>query len=481
MARPDNSQWAIVGYSEDPVPGNPEEVETLSSNLTTKYVTPLYELATSLKRIQNQASGSQTMLNSEAGKAFIDMLGDFPTKIGNLHDGVKSAASALDSWSVEMRNQQNSADKALQDAIDAYNAKKTAQSQLTDARSRERTLRSKSNNCDDTQSSQIKSSLQEVQDQTTQLLKGIADLDSTIEKAKSLIRVAKAGYDEAARDVANKIRNAQSQAGIKVMSLWEKTKKAVGDFFHSDLWKTIVKISELLGAIVGVLSIFIPGPGWLFAAIILGTSLISLTDSAVQYADGEMSGWEFAGNVLVSLLGVGAGAAGIQSVRAAGAAAKEASAVTTVGKHAQEVSKGKALFAKALGFGDQVVTKDGAQYLAKGAIKHGVGSNMVQSMMPGIVKGDALAEGGVKNLKFVWNGALESADDIEKTFSFAHDSASTLNDMYENFVKQSPTQASGADAISTTLNTVHVAFPGLSGDFGAVSDLASKIEAFKKD
>ncbi|TCD55002.1 hypothetical protein EJ419_01025 [Alloscardovia theropitheci] len=468
--RPSSDEWHIVGFSSDPVPGNPQSVDSLSAHINGKYVTPLSELSTALQQVKSKANSSSTMLMSESGKAFIDMLGDFPQKISDLHDAMKSVSTVLDTWSEDMSTQQRVAGHALEEAIEAYNSKKALQTQLNNERDNLRSLNHRdTSGYSDQQKSDLESSRSLVESQIAGLNSRISGYDSTIETAKTTIARAKSDYDQAALTAAKGIQTAQQQGNITKLSLMEKIKKGAYDFFHSKGWKKFVQIVEFVGAVVGILSIFIPGPGWLFAAITLAASAVTLVDSSAKYLSGEMSLAEFGFNLLISTLGAWSGLAGIKAV----GEAKSAAEAVKIGKHSAQASKAKALFAKAAGFGEHVGVKEGKYFIAKDAISHEIGSNVIKSMMPNIVKGDALADDASKGLKLVFKDAFKTAKDTKATLNFAKNSVSTVKDAYKAYTNPAPSN-DAAGTISKTFSAVQVVAPGLTGDVGKIAKLISK-------
>ncbi len=185
MARPSDSEWNIVGYGTDPVPGDPEKVDYLASNIKNKYVIPLYELADELHKIKAKSNNAETMLMSKSGQAFVEMLGDFPSQISDLYQGSHEIQTGLMRWADTMSEQQNVADAALREAVDAYNDKKVVQRKL----SRENdTLRRNQNAYDCPQSDMDKAHLKSLKDaaelQISQLTATIKQRDVTIDSAK---------------------------------------------------------------------------------------------------------------------------------------------------------------------------------------------------------------------------------------------------------------------------------------------------------
>ncbi len=468
MARPDASEWQIVGYRSDPVPGNPNVVENLAADLKNNYGTPLFQMATVLQQIQSKSVGTTTFSMSQAGVAFVEMLGDFPSRVAKLSEGVNSVESGLKTWASDMNSQQVTADRALNEAVEAYNQRKSLQSQLSSTQSQlQRSKSADTSHYSDAQKANHQSSQELAEQQIDQLTRSIAGYDADFESAKATINRAKADYDEAEARFVNAVFAAQNQAGVKKMSFLQALRQGIHDFFMSDTWKTIVKVSEFIGAVVGVLSLFIPGPGWLFAAIIMATSAISLVDSTAKYSRGEIGLLELGLNGLAAIAGGLSGAAGIKAVgEAAKATSSTVKATASAGEVVGSSSKAQVFLAKAMGFGDKIVSSSGTQIVPKGTVAHEIGNNFIKSMMPSFVKGDPIAG----NLGLVFKDAFSTADDAQHTLDFVKDATSSAKEIYSAYAHKN---AGASKQIAMTLNTVHLFFPGLSGFAGGLADVFS--------
>ena len=310
MARPDASEWQIVGYGSDPVPGNPNVVENLAADLKNNYGTPLFQMATVLQQIQSKSVGTTTFSMSQAGVAFVEMLGDFPSRVAKLSEGVNSIESGLKTWASDMNSQQVTADRALNEAVEAYNQRKSLQSQLSSTRSQlQRSKSADTSHYSDAQKANHQSSQELAEQQIDQLTRSIAGYDADFESAKATINRAKADYDEAEARFVNAV----------------------------------------------------------FAAIIMATSAISLVDSTAKYSRGEIGLLELGLNGLEAIAGGLSGAAGIKAVReATKATSSTVKATASAGEVVGSSSKAQVFLAKAMGFGDKIVSSSGTQIVPKG-------------------------------------------------------------------------------------------------------------------
>ena len=242
---------------------------------------------------------------------------------------------------------------------------------------------------------------------------------------------------------------------------------SVQGFFKSDGWKKFVQIVELTGAVVGVISLFILGLGWLFASILMASSLVSLVDSVAKFMDGEIGFTELMLNSTVAVLGLFAGVASVSALKNA-----VGKTITFGMKYAQEATKAQIGLAKLTGFSDYVVTRGSQQFFAKDAIRYGIANNLVKSIMPKFVKGDILAG----EVKFVWNGAFSAAKDAASTFNFMKSLASSAKDIYMTYINPAR-QQTGLEATSVIFKTIRVVAPGVAGDLGDVINLMNKVKA----
>lgn len=410
MARPDASEWQIVGYGSDPVPGNPNVVENLAADLKNNYGTPLFQMATVLQQIQSKSVGTTTFSMSQAGVAFVEMLGDFPSRVAKLSEGVNSIESGLKTWASDMNSQQVTADRALNEAVEAYNQRKSLQSQLSSTRSQlQRSKSADTSHYSDAQKANHQSSQELAEQQIDQLTRSIAGYDADFESAKATINRAKADYDEAEARFVNAV----------------------------------------------------------FAAIIMATSAISLVDSTAKYSRGEIGLLELGLNGLAAIAGGLSGAAGIKAVReATKATSSTVKATASAGEVVGSSSKAQVFLAKAMGFGDKIVSSSGTQIVPKGTVAHEIGNNFIKSMMPSFVKGNPIAG----NLGLVFKDAFSTADDAQHTLDFVKDATSSAKEIYSAYAHKN---AGASKQTAMTLNKVHLFFPGLSGFAGGLADVFS--------
>jgi hypothetical protein len=133
--------------------------------------------------------------------------------------------------------------------------------------------------------------------------------------------VREAGGRAAAREI-----DAAAEAGIAPRSWWDSVKDAAGK-----VWDVVVTVAKVAVVVLTVVAIIAGGP--LLWGIVLGLSLILLTDAVAKYARGEASGWD----VAFAALGCIPGGRGLSTFRAMGnafkAAGSTARGAVAVGAH----------------------------------------------------------------------------------------------------------------------------------------------------
>ncbi|MFF4347707.1 putative T7SS-secreted protein [Streptomyces sp. NPDC001530] len=307
MTRPQADEWAVIGESSDPIPGDPEEVAKLGR-----------DLRKTAEAIQKQAKEIKALSSVESwkSKAAEEFRKEAEEAEGKLRKALKrydAAANALGEkvveggcsteYASELHRAQTMADKALRDAKDAHEEHVTS-SGAVDKLPKE--------TADDDPD---RKKLEKRQEAAT----------SAMERAKKDLEAAKDVRDAAAKRARDAIRHAIDHDGLKD-SRWDKFKDWVHD--NAGWINEVLKWSGWIATICGTLSLLV---GWIpvigqALAGILGTiallaTLVSLVGHVLLALAGEGSWFDVALDVVgLATLGIGRGA--IAGAKGASLAAK---------------------------------------------------------------------------------------------------------------------------------------------------------------
>ncbi|MEU9554941.1 putative T7SS-secreted protein [Streptomyces fumanus] len=295
MTRPRAEEWAVIGESSDPIPGDPEEIAGLGR-----------ELRRTAEAIRKQADEIKALASVEEWKSKTaeEFRKDAEEAEGKLRKAFKRYDTAADAlgekvfeggsskeYASELHRAQTMADKALRDAREAYDEHKVSSSAIDK-------LPEKTADGDPD-----RKKLEKRQEAAT----------TALEKAKKDLEAAKSVRDAAAKRARDAIRHAIDHDGLKD-GTWDKFKDWVHD---NSAW--IKKALDTLGwvaTICGTLSLmvgWIPIVGQALAAVLgtiaLGATLLSLIGHTLLAVAGEGSWFDVALDVVgLATFGIGRGA-----------------------------------------------------------------------------------------------------------------------------------------------------------------------------
>jgi hypothetical protein len=308
MTRPRADEWAVIGESTDPIPGDPDEVAKLGR-----------ELRKTAEAIKKQADEIKALSSVEAWKSktaeeFRNQAEEAEGKLRKAYKRYDVAADALGEkvsegdacfteYASELNRAQRMADRALRAAQDAHD-EQTSSSGAIDKLPKD--------TADD-------------DPQRKKLEKRQEDAASAMERARKDLEAAKDVRDAAAKRARDSIRYAIDHDGLKD-GRWDKFKDWVHD--HAGTIEDITKYAGWVATACGTLSLlvgWIPVIGQALAAI-LGTvaliaTLVSLVGHVALALAGEGSWFDVALDVVgIATLGIGRGA--IAGAKGASLAAK---------------------------------------------------------------------------------------------------------------------------------------------------------------
>ncbi|AZP19630.1 hypothetical protein EJC51_28305 [Streptomyces aquilus] len=295
MTRPRADEWAVIGESSDPVPGDPEEIASLGRALR-KTAETIRKQADEIKALSSVDSWK-----GKTADAFRDEAEEAEGKLRKALKRYDAAADALGEkvvdggcfveYASELHRAQTMADKALRDAQAAHDEHQSSGSAIEKL--------PKDTADDDPQ----RKRLEKRQEAAT----------TALERAKKDLEAAKDVRDAAAQRARDSIRFAIDHDGLKD-GTWDKFKDWVHD--NAGWIQTVLDISGWVATVCGTLALLV---GWIpvigqALAGILGTialiaTLVSLVGHTLMALAGEGSWFDVALDIVgIATLGIGRGA-----------------------------------------------------------------------------------------------------------------------------------------------------------------------------
>lgn len=251
MGRPDISDWLSVGYSENQVPGDSEQIAQLASTFGTN-VQSFADLAQLLNRVTS-TSKSDSIWVGKGADAFNETYGSFADKVQKLSDSFTVVKTELNSFADTVSSYQPRAD-----AVEANTQKDNLSLNIMQAESTQRVAFARNqavSQLDDNdsntqyQKNQAASALSSANSRLEAFKAQLASVQADFDSAKEEIDRYHRCYDDEANRVAQKIQGAQETGDLHVgfFEAW----------FYSDVWRFTVKAAEVVGAFAGIAAIFL--------------------------------------------------------------------------------------------------------------------------------------------------------------------------------------------------------------------------------
>jgi hypothetical protein len=316
VTRPRADDWAVIGESADPVPGDPDEVARLGRELR-KTAESIRKQAAEIKALssveawQSKAAKEFRQQAEEAGGKLRKAFKRYDAAADALGERVLDGSSSTE-YASELHRAQEMADKALRDARTADDEHRASGGALD---------KLPKDTADDAPSRQ---KLQKRQEAAA----------SALERAKKDLEAAKDVRDAAAKRARDAIRHAMDHDGLKD-SGWDKFKGWVHD--HAGTIQTILTVAGWVATVCGTLSLLV---GWIpvigqalagiLGSIALLATVVSLVGHLLLALSGDGSWFDVALDV-VGLVTLGIGRGAIAGAKGASLAAK-ASARTAAGR-----------------------------------------------------------------------------------------------------------------------------------------------------
>ena len=277
--------WSEIELYMDPVPGDPARVRQCAAKARLKSST-VDSLKDGVSRIRSVHDSGSVFVGKAADK-FISKLDDFPSNLSSLSNGLSATYKTLDSWSACMEDCQHRAANAYHRAVDAKNDVSNAQSQLDGAR------------IDALKANAYKDLLQgrrtlgaDVDDADMRRAKSRADTaQGQVASFRRQLDSAQGSYDAARRDVlkAGDEYNNGADAAVRGLNgaLDDLPPVSVFDrVYYSDTWRTIVKVAEVAGYVVGAAMLLL-GPGGILGLLAFAFAAVGFANDFLAFTRGD--------------------------------------------------------------------------------------------------------------------------------------------------------------------------------------------------
>ncbi|MFI1303880.1 DUF6531 domain-containing protein [Streptomyces sioyaensis] len=306
MARPAVSEWeSVFGFEDDPTPGDPEV---------------LGQLARSYRSVADNAGDALPLVsgleNKQVGEGktmdkLRDKLGDLAKQVRKLHSSYDQAAGALDTYVHSLRDQQRNADNALEKGREAKERLASATEAVRAAGADIGRLDAITHPPDDIDArASTRRALDEAHSKQSTAQGHADDAQADLDAARMLAEDARQVREEDAATAAQKLDDAKDES-VAGYSLWDKIKKALSTAFG------------IISAVLGVLSMLVPGLQGLGIALMIGSIVAGAVSLGINLSVmAETGEW----NVLEIVLGVvglvGGGAAALKGLGGIGSVLK---------------------------------------------------------------------------------------------------------------------------------------------------------------
>lgn len=277
MSTLNNRNWAVVGRSSNPIPGDPVAIDELARKYS-KLSTSFADMSSALKKLGNSAG-----MEGKWVSKFEEKARSLPSDFENFASGFSTVNVQLKKWSDELEKLQNQAIRELNkaDTARASLSRARGQQDAADAACRKASknyydLPQSATQQDRSQAQKVKdTAAAELKKYTKQVSAAQADIDDATIQIETVIIPR---YEAIGDGVASSISRAKTITPR--VSGFEK-------FHYSDRWQEIVSVVKVVSYALAIASLFISGWGIGLAVVLVGGFL--LADKIADYALGDAS------------------------------------------------------------------------------------------------------------------------------------------------------------------------------------------------
>ncbi|MFH8567781.1 putative T7SS-secreted protein [Streptomyces sp. NPDC017993] len=294
MVRPAVSEWeSVFGFTDDPTPGDADM---------------LGRLARSYRSVANDAGDALPLVsqleNQQVGEGksmekLRDKLGDLAKQVRKLHSSYDQAAGALDTYVTSLRDMQTKADNALsngREAKERLDSATSVVSALADTISHlDSTVIPPD---DDATRRSTRRALDEAESNHSSARHNVDDAQADLDAARALAEDARSVREEDAATAARALDEARDEA-VAGKSIWEKIRDKLSLAFG------------IIGGVLGVLAMLIPGLQGLGLALTIGSFAFSAAAFGINIAKSAETGEWDPLDIVLSVIGLAGGVAPI--------------------------------------------------------------------------------------------------------------------------------------------------------------------------
>ena len=263
MSRP--TDWSAVRYSCDPIPGDPLELAAAADRYH-QTAAAISTAATNLRRL------SGTSLVSKAFQVTFERIDEVATKLDQSYSRVQGAGDTLARYWPKLEAAQTSSAAALRDAEEYQDAKRRSDQKVS-------TLATAHNSSNDpAQREELKSRYLSAQQSSTNASHGvnnaIARIKAAIAERDAAAQAAMHEFDDL--DAASPVKDNILDKAVdwfekNVLPIIKEVVKQIAEF--AEKYGTII---DIVGSVLSVLALFIPGVGPL-VSIAIGMAFAGLS------------------------------------------------------------------------------------------------------------------------------------------------------------------------------------------------------------
>lgn len=282
-----NVNWSLINIYLDPAPGDPAGVRNCADTAKSKRQT-VDSLKDDVSLIRSSHDNGSVFVGKAADR-FVSRLEDFPSNLSSLSDGLDAISQTLYSWADCMEDCQRRALDAYNRAVDAQNRVNDTQSKLNtargDAANASKDLQQKSSpyaGVDDADVRRAQQRANAAQEQVASFHKKLGKAQGSYDAARRDVSMTADDYNNGAEIAARGLNGALDD--LPPVSVFDRV-------YYSDTWRTIVKVAEIAGYVVGFVMLFL-GPGGILGLLAFALAAVGFLNDLLAFFQGDENLWQ---------------------------------------------------------------------------------------------------------------------------------------------------------------------------------------------